>query len=143
MHHDSLVLGRWTQTRDICNGHNDILHGRATIGASVSKMSREKHAKDYKPKLISICLLHRDKESLLFMEQIKRKYLRKLLNRSVQSKLRDYLRVFHKCESRARKQYSEMIDMDVDDFVKMLILDGCFIIVYLVERILEEMQEMV
>ncbi|MQL97475.1 hypothetical protein Taro_030166 [Colocasia esculenta] len=53
------------------------------------------------------------------------------------------LRVVHECEARALKQHSEKINMGANEFVKMLILDGCFIIEYLMERVLEETREMV
>ncbi|MQL94541.1 hypothetical protein Taro_027201 [Colocasia esculenta] len=103
---------------------------------------RRQDAEAYEPKLISIGPLHRNNKSLLPMEQIKLTYLMKLLDRSKENNiLSNYIKEARECEAKARKQYAEKIAMNVDDFVRMLVLDGCFIIEYFIKRIFDETKE--
>ncbi|MQM12098.1 hypothetical protein Taro_045011 [Colocasia esculenta] len=96
---------------------------------------RGQDAEAYEPKLVSIGPLHCNNNSLLPMEEIKLTYLKNLLDRSKENILRNYI------QAKARKQYAEEIAMNVDEFVRMLVLDGCFIIEYFIKRIFKETKE--
>ncbi|CAA6654017.1 unnamed protein product [Spirodela intermedia] len=88
----------------------------------------------YEPKLVSIGPLHHGKPRLLPMEQIKLTYLRGLLNRHQKNSLEYYVAVIRSCLPATKDQYSEKIELSDDEFVEMLVVDGCFIIEYLAKR---------
>lgn len=90
----------------------------------------------YEPKLVSIGPLHRGKARLLPMEQVKLAYLRSLRCRHNKNRLERYVAVIRKCLPRAKAQYSENIELSDDEFVEMLVVDGCFVIEYLARRVL-------
>ncbi|CAA6654004.1 unnamed protein product [Spirodela intermedia] len=69
------------------------------------------------------------------MEQVKLEYLRDLLNRHNENSLENYIAVIRSCLPAAMAQYSENIELSDDEFVEMLVVDGCFIIEYLAKRI--------
>ncbi|KMZ64205.1 hypothetical protein ZOSMA_37G00850 [Zostera marina] len=91
----------------------------------------------YEPKIISIGPYHHGLETLQPMEAIKWEYLHDLLARnqgSQNDKLRKYSDVVSACEPNLRSRYSDIIDLSPEKFVELLILDGCFIIEFLLKR---------
>ncbi|KAJ6807685.1 UPF0481 protein [Iris pallida] len=88
---------------------------------------------DYEPQIISIGPIHRDKEALKPMESLKWKYLSELIDRNPEKNtLENYVEAICSVEEKARKLYSESVKLD-DNFVKMMVLDGCFLIEFLVK----------
>ncbi|XP_022857864.1 UPF0481 protein At3g47200-like isoform X2 [Olea europaea var. sylvestris] len=85
----------------------------------------------YDPEIIAIGPFHHDKPHLQSMEQHKLRYLRLLLQRREEPSVERYVTEIRPFEDRARKCYAEAICPNRADFVKMLILDGCFIIEFL------------
>ncbi|MQM06104.1 hypothetical protein Taro_038926 [Colocasia esculenta] len=102
---------------------------------------RQQESEDYEPKLVCIGPLHRDNKSLQPMEQIKLSYLNDLIGRHEDNKLGNYIEEIRKWEPQARKQYAEEIGSTPDELVKMLVLDGCFIIEYFVKRIFKQTKQ--
>ncbi|XXG72763.1 hypothetical protein AAC387_Pa07g1786 [Persea americana] len=100
----------------------------------VPHMLRIRNEKAYDPRIISIGPFHYKKREgqLKFMEEHKRRYLNDILSRNGngQSKLEQCFVAVKELEERARKCYSEVIELDSYSFVEMMILDGCFIIEY-------------
>ncbi|MQM18746.1 hypothetical protein Taro_051741 [Colocasia esculenta] len=96
---------------------------------------RQQEGKDYEPKLVSIDPLHRDDKSLQPMEQIKLRYLNDLIGRHEDNKLSNYIEEIRKW------QYAEEIAATPDELVKLLVLDGCFIIEYFVKRIFKQTKQ--
>lgn len=90
---------------------------------------RESNESAYNPKLISIGPFHHGKHHLQAMEEHKWRYLHDLLARNESIILEDCINAVEELEPEARLCYAENID-DVggNDFVEMLVLDGCFII---------------
>ncbi|XXG79083.1 hypothetical protein AAC387_Pa09g0232 [Persea americana] len=83
----------------------------------------------YEPKIISIGPYHRGKHHLQAMEENKRWYLHDFLARSNSIKLEDCLKAIGKMEMEARLCYSDSTDhISSNDFVEMMVLDGCFMI---------------
>ncbi|KAI7724811.1 hypothetical protein M8C21_021734 [Ambrosia artemisiifolia] len=84
----------------------------------------------YFPRLVSIGPFHRGKEKLNAMEERKWRYLNMLLLRAVNAdaRLEKCVEVLKTMEDRARKCYGEDIHMSSDEFVEMMLVDGCFII---------------
>ncbi|EOY02757.1 Uncharacterized protein TCM_017159 [Theobroma cacao] len=85
----------------------------------------------YIPNCFSFGPFHHDKADLKVTETIKLKYLRGVLSRSDdrKTKLRECLGSIQEVEGKARDCYAGKIDQYVaENFVQMLVLDGCFII---------------
>ncbi|CAI9774649.1 unnamed protein product [Fraxinus pennsylvanica] len=85
----------------------------------------------YDPEIIAIGPFHRSKPNLQNMEQHKVRYLKLFLQRRKGSGVERYVTTIRHLEDRARKCYAEDIKLKEDEFVEMLILDGCFIIEFL------------
>ncbi|KAJ9555221.1 hypothetical protein OSB04_009835 [Centaurea solstitialis] len=84
----------------------------------------------YFPTMVSIGPFHRGEEKLKAMEERKWQYLNTLLSRAlnVEARIGKCVEVLKVLEDRARKCYVEEICMGSDEFVEMMLLDGCFII---------------
>nr|XP_043637316.1 UPF0481 protein At3g47200-like [Erigeron canadensis] len=96
----------------------------------VSDKFYEENEDKYFPQVVSIGPFHHGKEKLKAMEQRKWQYLTTLLSRvaNVETRLGRCVEVLKVLEERARKCYGEDIQMNSDEFVEMLLIDGCFII---------------
>lgn len=87
----------------------------------------------YTPKVVSIGPLHRGGEGLKAMEQEKLRYLQSFLNRAY-LEMEDIVKSLRKREEEVRNCYSEKVELRSDEFVKMILLDGCFILELLLRR---------
>ncbi|KAJ4959394.1 hypothetical protein NE237_026505 [Protea cynaroides] len=94
----------------------------------VPKPLHEIKPEAFTPRLVSIGPFHRYKEHLQPMEAHKLRYLNNILQRESRVTLRDYVKAMSQVEDRTRKCYSEIIQLNSEDFVKMMLLDGCFIL---------------
>ncbi|KAL2541254.1 Plant protein of unknown function (DUF247) [Abeliophyllum distichum] len=92
---------------------------------------RSVNPKAYDPKIIAIGPFHHRKRHLQNMEQHKVRYLKLVLQRKDESSVARYITAIRRLEDRARKFYAEDIRLKDHEFVKMLLLDGCFIIEFL------------
>lgn len=88
------------------------------------------NGKTYRPHIISIGPFHHGHHHLQMIQEHKWRFLRHLLNRTQPQGLvlEDYLKAVQPLEVKARECYSETIDYTTDEFIEMLVLDGCFII---------------
>ncbi|KAK4343133.1 hypothetical protein RND71_038949 [Anisodus tanguticus] len=88
------------------------------------------NGRSYEPQIVSIGPYHHGKDNVKMIEEHKWRFLGNLLKRTEGKglKLEDYLKAIQPLEMRARECYSEAILLDRDEFVEMLVLDGCFII---------------
>ncbi|KAK1319252.1 UPF0481 protein [Acorus calamus] len=90
---------------------------------------RALHPEAYEPRVVSIGPYHHGKAHLKPMETHKWRMVRRLLSRRREEDLLSKcLRKVKTLEERARSCYSEVIDMGSNEFVEMMVLDGCFII---------------
>ncbi|KAJ1702131.1 hypothetical protein LUZ63_001910 [Rhynchospora breviuscula] len=80
------------------------------------------------PKIVSIGPYHRGKESLQAIEEHKWSTLRDFLTRNKNVSFEIYFREMKLLEAQARECYSEAVSLGSNDFVMMLLLDGCFIL---------------
>ncbi|KAK9289327.1 hypothetical protein L1049_007482 [Liquidambar formosana] len=90
----------------------------------------EINGQSYQPHIVSIGPYHRGERHLKMIEEHKWRYLGSLLSRT-QCKglgLEDYLKAIHPLEAKARECYSETVVLDTDEFIEMLVLDGCFVL---------------
>lgn len=81
----------------------------------------------YEPELLAIGPYHHGKDRLSPMEKHKLNCLQLMLKRRNES-LEIYIEAMRKLEKSARRYYAESTDLTEDEFVEMLLLDGCFII---------------
>ncbi|CAM8920024.1 unnamed protein product [Rhodiola kirilowii] len=106
--------------------------GRCSIFKVPQSLIEINGAKTYHPQIVSIGPYHHNKPHLQMIQEHKWVYLKSLITRTQETRnlgLEDYLRVIHPLESKARDCYSEqLVSYTVDEFVEMLVLDGCFII---------------
>ncbi|KAK6926654.1 Protein of unknown function DUF247, plant [Dillenia turbinata] len=87
----------------------------------------EINEKAYQPHVVSIGPYHHGRENLKMIEQHKGRFLGSLVSRS-RVGLDEYYKAIASREGEIRDCYSETINYDSNDFIKMLVLDGCFII---------------
>ncbi|KAH7837847.1 hypothetical protein Vadar_018700 [Vaccinium darrowii] len=90
----------------------------------------EINKKAYHPRILSIGPYHHGKSHLNMIEEHKWKFLGELLARTPPTglKLDGYLKLVASMENRIRDCYSEFIHFTCFDLVKMMVLDGLFII---------------
>ncbi|CAK9154345.1 unnamed protein product [Ilex paraguariensis] len=81
----------------------------------------------YTPRAVSIGPFHRGQQHLQAMEEHKLRYLQSFLPRTG-SDLGPYVERVRTWERDARNCYAETIDLSSDAFVKMLVMDGSFIV---------------
>jgi hypothetical protein len=84
----------------------------------------------YVPQVVSIGPYYRGEPDLETMEELKWQYLAYLVN-STKKDLEHYLESIRPLEKKARDCYAGVIDLNSDDFLEMMVLDGCFIIQFL------------
>ncbi|KAH7851031.1 hypothetical protein Vadar_006341 [Vaccinium darrowii] len=85
--------------------------------------------KAYHPQMLSIGPYHHGKLHLNMIEELKWKYLGQLLDRTSNGlKLDGYFELIAPMENKIRDCYSEYIPFNGSDLIKMMVLDGLFII---------------
>uniref|UniRef100_A0A0E0MY49 Uncharacterized protein n=1 Tax=Oryza rufipogon TaxID=4529 RepID=A0A0E0MY49_ORYRU len=97
----------------------------------VPAYARERSRTSYEPRMVSIGPYYHGAAALRAMEDHKRRYLHDLLSRpdAVAVTASALVAEVRALEAQARACYSERpAGMDSDDFVRMLLLDGCFIL---------------
>ncbi|CAN1357067.1 UPF0481 protein At3g47200 [Linum perenne] len=87
------------------------------------------NGKSYQPHIVSIGPYHRGKPHLAMIEEHKWRYLGSMLAR-IQSliSLESLVGAISELESEIRASYSEEIELPSDEFVELMVVDGCFLI---------------
>ncbi|XVF38066.1 hypothetical protein REPUB_Repub20aG0065800 [Reevesia pubescens] len=97
--------------------------------SKVPNYLRKVDEKAYEPHQLAIGPYHRGKVHLQAMEEHKFRYLQILLReRKEINDVSKYVKAMKKLETRARNFYTDPINLESDDFVKMMLLDACFIV---------------
>ncbi|KAJ4839549.1 hypothetical protein Tsubulata_042785 [Turnera subulata] len=96
----------------------------------VKESLREKHAKAYIPGIVSVGPYHHGNPDLKAMEDQKWRYMHALLNRkpNLEACLNECVIALKEVEHRARSCYEDEISVTSNDFLQMMLVDGCFII---------------
>lgn len=91
---------------------------------------RKGNEKTYLPDKVSIGPFHHGEDTLKAMENHKWCYLYAVLNRNpnIEESLDLCVKALREMDHRARRCYSETINLTTDEFVQMMLLDSCFII---------------
>jgi len=95
--------------------------------SKVSEKIRKFDRKSYDPIIVSIGPYHYGNPALLAMQKEKWDCLNYILKVNRNKKLQDYLEAIGKLQDQAMYYYSDEIKMNYDEFLQMLVLDGCFI----------------
>ncbi|KAF8389066.1 hypothetical protein HHK36_025751 [Tetracentron sinense] len=99
----------------------------------VPKILRKVSESAYTPQLVSIGPFHHNSGSLGNMDVHKQRYLKTYLDWYPWIKLESYLEALWGLEARASQCYDEFINLNSYQFVEMMLLDGFFIIVFLLK----------
>ncbi|XP_042519310.1 UPF0481 protein At3g47200-like [Macadamia integrifolia] len=106
------------------------LSSRACIFRVPHVLSRQSEGA-FAPNIVSIGPFHHGHENLKRMEEFKLWYLHGLLSRAPtsQTSLKIFTKAIRQLEERARECYAEhLMEFDTDEFVEMMLVDGCFIL---------------
>ncbi|KAK1282989.1 UPF0481 protein [Acorus calamus] len=96
----------------------------------------------YMPRVVSIGPYHRGRADLTVMEKHKHRVTRHLFSRHPDYLVAKCFQEVRSLEKRARSCYADEIDMESREFAEMMILDGCFIISFLINQTwYEELRE--
>ncbi|KAM7279160.1 hypothetical protein ACFE04_006294 [Oxalis oulophora] len=119
--HDPLVLSIREKMEAISSKH---------CICRVDKKLVEENKKAYIPAIVSIGPLHHDNPALVAMEDKKWRYLYALLGRGpdLETSLGNCVKALRDLEHRARLCYEEEIGILTDQFLQIMLVDGCFII---------------
>ncbi|KAJ3704110.1 hypothetical protein LUZ61_007815 [Rhynchospora tenuis] len=94
---------------------------------------REKNKELYRPRMVSIGPYYHGHYALQAMEKHKWCYLRDYLSRNARNSIEYCISELRGLESSARRCYFEEVKLQSDEFIKMMLLDGCFIIEFLIK----------
>nr|GLL37221.1 UPF0481 protein At3g47200-like [Ipomoea trifida] len=104
----------------------------------VHERLRKTNPEAYTPLTISIGPYHHGKPELRKMERLKELYTQSLLNETEGVGVEECWKKLKELEGRAKRYYGDEIEEEVsgDEFVKMLLLDGCFIVEFVIRSFL-------
>ncbi|XP_028057957.1 putative UPF0481 protein At3g02645 isoform X2 [Camellia sinensis] len=92
---------------------------------------RNENQNAYEPEVVAIGPYHHGKKKLQPMEEYKLRILRQLLEQRNETSAERYIVAMQQLEKRARDFYAEPSSLDSNEFVEMMLLDSCFILVLL------------
>jgi len=104
---------------------------RHFVISKVPQMIFELDRNAYEPFYLSIGPYHHGNPALQVLEKKKWNYLNYILRLNSDKTLKDYLQLMEGLEKQARNCYPQEVSMESDEFIKMLLLDGCFLLVAL------------
>ncbi|KAJ8424422.1 hypothetical protein Cgig2_010651 [Carnegiea gigantea] len=106
---------------------------------------RQLNANAYTPWHVSIGPYHHNDQKYRVIEEHKVAYMKDLVSRakiakkgkvlSYSQKWESYVQEVKEMEPNARKYYAETIELSEEEFAKMLLIDGCFIVEFLCRKI--------
>ncbi|KAF7025879.1 hypothetical protein CFC21_038030 [Triticum aestivum] len=126
---ENLMATKLTYYRSIYKDHEQ--RRKLCIIFRVPKHIKQVDKLSYEPKVMSIGPYYHGNSSLQFMEKVKWNCLDYVLKLNCGKKLEVYLTMMESLEKQARSCYSEEVSLESDMFLRMLLLDGCFVLVYL------------
>ncbi|KAM7485995.1 hypothetical protein LguiA_002004 [Lonicera macranthoides] len=88
---------------------------------------RNVNEKAYEPDIISIGPYHHGKNNLKMMEEHKLRYLQYRLRKKKES-LQRYVVAMRELEGKVRRCYAEPLNLNEDELIEMMLLDGFFIV---------------
>jgi hypothetical protein len=109
--------------------HDSLVPPKCCIFKTPSILYRH-NEKAFIPSAFSIGPLHHGNPNLKATENVKAKYLQRLTSRSYtpHTILRTLISSIMEVEKDACEYYAEAINYNLEEFVKILVIDGCFLI---------------
>lgn len=98
----------------------------------VPERLRELNEKAYTPRLVSIGPIHHGNEKLKAMEDHKRMYLKEFIARTKVS-VKGFIELIKVKETRLRNCYAETNGFSSEYFIKMILMDAAFVIMFLLK----------
>ncbi|GLT47280.1 hypothetical protein SLA2020_209880 [Shorea laevis] len=89
---------------------------------------RKLNEEAYEPTIISIGPYHRQKDHLKAVETHKVRFLKDLLQRRNENSTQRYVEAMTGMMESARNCYSECLGISDEEFIEMMVIDGCFIV---------------
>ncbi|XP_028073969.1 UPF0481 protein At3g47200-like [Camellia sinensis] len=89
---------------------------------------RWQNEKLYEPEIMAIGPYHHGKDNLQWMEEHKLRYLRLLLKRRNETSVDRYIVAMRDLQEQALRCYADSVWLNKDEFVKMMLLDSCFLV---------------
>ncbi|KAG2712929.1 hypothetical protein I3760_04G148900 [Carya illinoinensis] len=114
--------------RELLESSRRHLPGECCI-YKVPRHLRKLNKEAYTPQVISIGPFHHGNKKLQILEKYKLRYLKDFMRRA-NTNPGKLVRIVKGLEERIRQCYAETIELDSDEFVKMILLDATFIIEY-------------
>ncbi|KAL0421263.1 UNVERIFIED_CONTAM: hypothetical protein Slati_3149200 [Sesamum latifolium] len=106
---------------------SSLMHKHNVPSIESHKYLRNVNSQCYEPDIVAIGPYHSNKDNFKMMEEHKLRYLQLLLERKKENVER-YILAMGELEHEARNCYADSIHLNSAKFIKMLVLDGCFII---------------
>lgn len=129
---DELVISMRTDLNRFISQAEDREKGnRCFLICKIVHRIRQTDIDAYEPSVLSIGPYHHSELPLLAMETEKWICLDYVLKLNREVGLREYLSLISGLEKETRAYYAEEISMDSREFLQMLMLDSCFILLYL------------
>ncbi|KAL5699299.1 hypothetical protein ACHQM5_030224 [Ranunculus cassubicifolius] len=109
---------------------SDEHHSQHYIFKVPVKLRHESNKDTYDPRIVSIGPYHRGEEGLNTTEPYKRRYLRDLTSRGTPTgtELAEFVSAIRNKEKLAREYYAAPFVLGSNEFVEMMLFDGCFIL---------------
>ena len=98
----------------------------------VPERLRELNEKAYTPRVVSIGPIHHGKEKLKAMEDHKRMYLQEFIAQSEVS-VEGFIELIKEKETRLRNCYAETNGFSSEYFIRMILMDAAFVIMFLLK----------
>ncbi|XP_030540073.1 UPF0481 protein At3g47200-like [Rhodamnia argentea] len=94
----------------------------------VRHVLREANEKAYEPEVLAVGPYHRRNDRCKFMEEQKMRCVQRLLKRRDEESFHRYMPILREMEQRARDCYAETIHLPQNEFLAMMLIDGCFVV---------------
>jgi Plant protein of unknown function len=94
---------------------------------------RKKNKDLYEPRMVSIGPYYNGNDVFQAMEKHKWRYLRDYLSRNTRNNIEHCINELRGLESQARRCYFEEVKLESEKFLMMMLLDGCFVIEFLIK----------
>ncbi|KAG7952068.1 hypothetical protein I3843_12G040800 [Carya illinoinensis] len=119
----SLIRGKLFPTDQLQPSYRSIFR--------VPKMLSRHNEKAFLPEVVSIGPFHHENTQLQAMGNIKLEYLKCLLFRNRTTELGCLVKAIESIEQDCYKCYAEVVDLEREEFIEMMLIDGCFILEFL------------